>query len=90
MNKFFNRLLFLFRLHKSIPFALKFFFSKEVGWKKKVGFASVVVVYTLIPTDAIHDYLPLLGVVDDVAVAALILEFMRRNAPADVKDKYLD
>lgn len=90
MNKFFKRLFFLFRLHKSVPFAFHFYASAQVSRKKKFFYAVFVIGYALVPTDVLHDYLPLIGIIDDVAVIALVLEIMKKNAPTELTNKYKD
>lgn len=86
LKKMLKKLFFVFTLHRSVPFVIKFFTSKEVVTKKKVFFASIIALYAVIPIDLIHDYLPLIGIVDDVTLIAIVLDRMKKHAPSDIQD----
>lgn len=81
MKQSLKRVFFIFRLHKSVPFVYRFFTSKLVSFKKKFLFLAVIGAYVLLPLDLIHDYLPLIGIVDDVTLIALLLDVMRKQLP---------
>lgn len=45
--------------------------------------------YILTPLDIIPDFIPILGQVDDIAVALLVFDFFIRSAPREVVDEHL-
>lgn len=81
MKKLLKRIFFIFTIHKSIPFVFRFFTSKEVSWQKRALFALLIVGYAAMPLDLINDFLLGIGLVDDVAVMALLLDFMKKQTP---------
>jgi len=88
MKRFFKRILFLAKFHKSIPFIKDFFVSHEVkGWLKLI-FVAALAGYVLMPYDVIPDFLAVIGLVDDLAVAAFILQLMVKVAPTSIKAKH--
>jgi len=88
MKRFFKRMLFLFRFHKSIPFIKDFFLSKEVKNTVKFTFLAVLFGYILIPFDVIPDFLVFFGIVDDIAIVTFILQQMVKVAPPSLKEKH--
>jgi uncharacterized membrane protein YkvA (DUF1232 family) len=49
----------------------------------KVGTA-LIVLYVLSPVDLIPDFIPLLGVMDDVVLVPLAIRFLLKRLPAEV------
>jgi uncharacterized membrane protein YkvA (DUF1232 family) len=45
--------------------------------------------YLVFPLDIIPDFIPVIGQLDDVAVALLVLDHFIQNAPRDVVDEHL-
>ncbi|MFP7495015.1 DUF1232 domain-containing protein [Terribacillus saccharophilus] len=88
MTRLWSRLRFLFNFRKSIPFLKAFFTAKEVAAAKKVTAIALIVLYFVFPFDLIPDFLIGLGIVDDVAVAAFILQLIVKMAPTHIKEKY--
>ncbi|GAA0311669.1 uncharacterized membrane protein YkvA (DUF1232 family) [Gracilibacillus halotolerans] len=86
--RFWRRLTFLFKFHKSVPFLKDYFFSKEVSFLKKIAILLLIVLYIVIPFDAIPDYLLLFGLIDDVVVVTLILQLVIKMAPNSIKEKH--
>lgn len=86
--RFFRRVKFIFKFHKSIPFFKDFFTSKEVSASKKVISVGLIAAYALFPFDAIPDFLVFFGVVDDIMLATLVLQQMIKMAPATIRTKY--
>ncbi|MBM7584098.1 uncharacterized membrane protein YkvA (DUF1232 family) [Bacillus pakistanensis] len=88
MSKFLKRIRFLFNIRKSIPFLIAFFKSKEVNFSKKILSIGLLAVYIIVPLDIIPDYLILFGIVDDLAVFALIFQQIVKMAPEELKRRY--
>ncbi|SDK30401.1 YkvA family protein [Sediminibacillus albus] len=88
MIRFVRRLKFLVNFKKSLPFLRDFFLSKEVKVKTKIFSLLLMVGYILFPFDIIPDFLIVFGVIDDVAVAGLILQQMVKMAPESLKVKH--
>ncbi|WP_156290242.1 DUF1232 domain-containing protein [Oceanobacillus salinisoli] len=88
MKRFFHRLKFLFTFHKSIPFLVEFFVSKEVKWTTKLLFLVLIIGYIIIPFDIIPDFLVVFGIVDDITLALILLQQMVKVAPDSLKEKY--
>lgn len=47
--------------------------------------AALIVVYVLSPVDLIPEFVPLLGIVDDIVLVPLVVRFLLRRLPAAVK-----
>ncbi|RLL42114.1 DUF1232 domain-containing protein [Oceanobacillus piezotolerans] len=88
MKRFINRIKFLGKIHKSIPFLFDFFFSKDVNLNKKLIFVIVIIGYFLLPFDIIPDFLLFFGLVDDTAVLLFLLQQMVKVAPTSLKEKH--
>jgi len=48
--------------------------------KKELAILIATILYFLSPIDLIPDYLPLLGIADDVAIATLVAAYLHRKA----------
>jgi len=83
-----KRIKFLFRFRKSIPFLKDFFLSKEVAFFHKLLSIGLVVGYFWLPLDLIPDVLAIIGLVDDVAIFAFILQQIVKMAPDSLKEKH--
>ncbi|GGM34196.1 membrane protein [Paraliobacillus quinghaiensis] len=86
--RFWRRFKFLFQFRKSIPFLKEYFLSKKVKGTTKVMAIGLIVLYAVFPFDLIPDFLMLIGVVDDVMIASLVLQQIVRLAPEELKEKY--
>ena len=49
----------------------------------KIG-AALIVLYVLSPIDLIPDFIPLLGVMDDVVLVPLAIRFLLKRLPAEL------
>ncbi|MDL4840123.1 YkvA family protein [Aquibacillus rhizosphaerae] len=88
MFRFWRRVKFLFNFKKSIPFLKDFFISSEVKVSTKVISLLLIAGYIVFPFDLIPDFLLVFGIIDDVAIASLILQQMIRMAPQSLKVKH--
>ncbi|MDG5470478.1 DUF1232 domain-containing protein [Jeotgalibacillus sp. ET6] len=88
MIKFWSRLRFIFTLRKSLPFAKEYFTSRDVPVLKKILPVFIFLVYAVIPIDFVPDYLIVLGILDDTAVAAYLFQLMVKMAPPHLAAKY--
>ncbi|ALX49172.1 YkvA family protein [Lentibacillus amyloliquefaciens] len=88
MKKMMKRLGFLFKFHKSIPFIADFFRSTQIRGRTKFLYVAVIAAYILIPFDVIPDFFYLFGFVDDITVAAFLLQQMVKAAPDSLKEKH--
>ncbi|MCT2534930.1 DUF1232 domain-containing protein [Aquibacillus koreensis] len=86
--RFWRRIKFLFNFRKSIPFLKDFFISKEVNPSTKVISILLIIGYIVFPFDVIPDFLVALGIVDDIALASLVLQQMIKMAPVSLKVKH--
>ncbi|KGX90523.1 membrane protein [Pontibacillus halophilus JSM 076056 = DSM 19796] len=86
--RFFRRIRFLFRFHKSIPFLKDFFLSKEVKNVNKVISVGLIIGYFLLPLDLIPDVIAFFGILDDVAIFTFILQQIVKMAPQQLKEKH--
>lgn len=88
MKAMMKRIRFLFTLHRSIPFMFDFFRSREIfGWKKLL-LSGLIIGYILFPFDLIPDFILFFGLLDDAAMALLLLQFMVKLAPETLKEKH--
>ncbi|UJL47006.1 DUF1232 domain-containing protein [Virgibacillus sp. NKC19-16] len=88
MYRFFNRIRFLFKFHKSIPFMKDFFMTNEVKRSTKILFAVLIIGYIALPFDLIPDFILLFGIVDDATIAIFLLQQMVKVAPESLKEKH--
>ncbi|GAB3791108.1 YkvA family protein [Virgibacillus kimchii] len=86
--RFLRRIRFLFKIHKSVPFLRDFFLTPEVKTATKVLYLAIIIGYFIFPFDLIPDFLVVIGLVDDVVIAMLILQQMIKIAPPSLKEKY--
>lgn len=56
---------------------------------RQKGLLVLLAGYLLTPLDIIPDFIPILGQVDDVAVALLVFDLFIRSAPREVVDEHL-
>jgi len=61
--------------------------EKAIPWYTKVLFAIIVGVYILSPIDAIPDFIPGFGVIDDALVIPLAVYIAVRLIPTDIKER---
>ncbi|WP_077624141.1 YkvA family protein [Sediminibacillus massiliensis] len=88
MIRFFRRLKFLLNFRKSVPFLKDFFLSREVKLSTKAFSLLLIAGYILFPFDIIPDFLLMMGVLDDVAVAGFVLRQLIKHAPEALKVKH--
>ena len=88
MRPLFKRIRFLFSIRKSIPFMKDFFTSREVSGLRKILFVCLIIGYIVFPFDLIPDFFLGIGLVDDVAVALLMMQLMIKVSPPSLKEKY--
>ena len=88
MMRFWKRVRFLFNVRKSVPFLVDFFRSRDVSFVKKGLSVGLMIFYFLLPMDVIPDVFFVLGIVDDVAVFAFILQFIVKMAPEELQKRY--
>lgn len=85
---YFRRMKFLLRFSRSLPFFREFFLTKQISVKKKLIGVALIVGYALFPYDLIPDFLLGIGILDDVFVATLVLNWFMKLAPEQLKTKY--
>ncbi|MFD1361976.1 YkvA family protein [Lentibacillus salinarum] len=88
MNRLLKRLGFLFKFHKSIPFIMDFFRSRQVKGTTKILYVVLIIGYMALPFDLIPDFLYVIGLIDDLTVATILLQRMVKVAPESLKEKY--
>ncbi|GGF33511.1 membrane protein [Halobacillus andaensis] len=88
MLRMWRRIKFLANLKKSIPFLIRFFRSEEVGTDKKVISVALMAGYIVFPWDLIPDFFIFIGLVDDAAVLAFILQQIVKMAPPSLKEEF--
>ena len=55
--------------------------------KKELAILIAAIVYFLSPIDLIPDYIPFVGIADDVAIATLVAAYLHRKATESVVGK---
>ncbi|MBM7580201.1 YkvA family protein [Jeotgalibacillus terrae] len=86
--KFIKRIQFVFHFRKSLPFIKDFFTSSAVHPLKKVMTAGLIVAYAVMPADILPDYLFLIGITDDIAFTAFMLQLAVKMAPPELAEKH--
>ncbi|PAT01268.1 hypothetical protein CI105_07365 [Candidatus Izimaplasma bacterium ZiA1] len=61
--------------------------SKTTPWYAKVV-ASIVIIYALSPIDLIPDFIPVLGLLDDLIILPLLIYIVIKLIPVDIWDSY--
>ena len=51
---------------------------RPIPWKP-IGFAAILLIYLFSPVDLIPDYIPFLGVIDDVVLLGFFLRSMQKE-----------
>ncbi len=76
---------------KSIKHALHIVYlavgEKKIPWYSKVIFIAIVAAYLISPIDAIPDFIPVLGVIDDILTVPLAIYLALWLIPKDVLGK---
>ncbi|MDQ0252661.1 uncharacterized membrane protein YkvA (DUF1232 family) [Evansella vedderi] len=88
MKRILRRLKFMLMFWKFFPFLLEFFRTPEVNHSKKIFGVVLIIAYFLFPFDLIPDFLGVIGILDDVMLAAFVLERFVKIAPPALKKKY--
>ncbi|MFG6120542.1 YkvA family protein [Thalassobacillus sp. B23F22_16] len=88
MIRIWRRIKFIFQVRRSIPFLKDFFTSKEVKGSHKGLSVILFLAYLIFPFDVIPDWLAVIGLVDDLAVLAFILQKIVKMAPDSLKEKH--
>ncbi|MFC5591420.1 YkvA family protein [Sporosarcina soli] len=86
--RYLQRIKFILKFWKFIPFLKEFFVSEDVQVHKKVFGVFLILTYAFFPFDLIPDFLTFIGIIDDVAVASFVLGRMIKIAPQSLKEKY--
>ena len=61
--------------------------EKEIPWYAKVIFIAILLAYLISPIDAIPEFVPILGIVDDILTIPLSIYLALRLIPRDVLKK---
>jgi uncharacterized membrane protein YkvA (DUF1232 family) len=83
--------MFLLRLRMLLKTAGRDVLQLFYAWRhpstpRAVKIASLLLVaYLVSPFDLLPDWLPVIGIADDIAVAALLVPFLLRRLPADAR-----
>lgn len=73
---------------KSLILSLRLFFDRRVPMGMKL-MPVVALLYFLSPIDLIPDWFAALGIIDDIGLMIILLQFFIRGAPEDVLREYL-
>jgi uncharacterized membrane protein YkvA (DUF1232 family) len=88
MKKLFSRLRVVFHVRRFVPFLFDFFTSKEVSIKKKILSIAFLVGYVAMPLDLIPDFLPFIGILDDIGIVLFILNRIVKMAQVQLQEKH--
>jgi len=61
--------------------------EKEIPWYAKVIFIAILLAYLISPIDAIPEFIPVLGVVDDILTIPLSIYLALWLIPKDILEK---
>ncbi|MEB2590048.1 DUF1232 domain-containing protein, partial [Bacillus cereus] len=86
--KLISRLRVVFHVRRFVPFLFDFFTSKEVSIKKKILSVAFLVGYVAMPLDLIPDFLPFIGILDDIGIVLFILNRIVKMAPVQLQEKH--
>ncbi len=67
---------------------LTFSLQKEVSIKKKILSIAFLVGYVAMPLDLIPDFLPFIGILDDIGIVLFILNRIVKMAPVQLQEKH--
>lgn len=67
---------------------MDFFRSPQVKIVTKTLYVVLIIGYIVFPFDLIPDFFYLIGFVDDITVAAFLLQLMVKDAPESLKEKH--
>lgn len=87
-EKLISRLRVVFHVRRFVPFLFDFFTSKEVSIKKKILSIAFLVGYVAMPLDLIPDFLPFIGILDDIGIVLFILNRIVKMAPVQLQEKH--
>ncbi|MFZ5641643.1 MAG: YkvA family protein [Bacillota bacterium] len=76
-----GRLKMLLNLPKSAPLVWRLAWDRRVAWWRKAVFLGGALVYFLLPTDFISDFLPFIGQLDDLTVLVFFIERFIAGVP---------
>ena len=83
------RTLFLLLKFKSVPLLItRLFFDKDVSWKSRF-ILILTIIYVILPFDIIHDILPVIGQVDDLAAILIGMALFLISIPWPLINKHL-
>ncbi|MGQ0515059.1 YkvA family protein, partial [Bacillus sp. D-CC] len=77
-----------FHVRRFVPFLFDFFTSKEVSIKKKILSIAFLVGYVAMPLDLLPDFLPFIGILDDIGIVLFILNRIVKMAPVQLQEKH--
>lgn len=61
--------------------------EKEIPWYAKVVFIAILLAYLISPIDAIPEFIPILGIIDDILSIPLTIYLALRLIPKNVLTK---
>ncbi|MFJ7976883.1 YkvA family protein [Peribacillus sp. NPDC096379] len=88
VGKFAKRFLFIIKFWTVLPFLKEFFISREVQLHKKVMGIVFMIGYAVFPFDLIPDFFSLIGIVDDVMIFGIVVNWMVQLSPETLKEKH--
>lgn len=88
LKKFLRRIRLMLNVKKFVPFLLDFYTSKQVTITKKLVSLLFIIGYILLPFDLIPDFFMFIGIVDDIAILAFVLQKIVDMAPQELKTKH--
>ncbi|MGR5967237.1 YkvA family protein [Bacillus cereus] len=88
MKKLISRLRVVFHVRRFVPFLFDFLLQKEVSIKNKILSVAFLVGYVAMPLDLIPDFLPFIGILDDIGIVLFILNRIVKMAPVQLQEKH--